>query len=578
MKFKELAKYFERLENTTKRLEMFQILSEAFKNSSVEEIRPVVYFLQEMLLPPFYGVQIGMADKMTLKAISKAFFVSEEELNSKYKEKGDLGEIAFELNKKEDSELEVVQVYSELMKIAKTSGEGSNLLKINMLANLLNKSSKLESKYIVRFTQGRLRLGVGESTIMEALSVAKLGNREGKEKIERAFNLVSDLGMVAEELYKSGLEGVNKITLMPMNPVRPALAERLPSAEEIISRLGKCAVDEKFDGFRSQVHKDGDNVKIFSRNLEDITHFMVDVVEEVKKLPYKRIVFDSEALAYDENTDTLYPFQITIQRKRKHNVEEVASKLPLRLFVFDILLLEDQILIDKPYSERRKILESVFGEEGKIQRSRILITDNPSELQKFFDEVVTNGLEGIVAKNLNAPYSAGARNFNWIKLKRSYKSQLEDTIDVVILGYFFGKGARTELGIGALLVGVYNEDKDVFETIAKVGSGFTEDEFKQLRKLLDEIKVDNKPARVESLISPDVWVYPKYVISVKADEITKSPTHTCGAENGVGYALRFPRAVGFIRSDKSVDDVNTTKEIVEMYNNQKKVKLENVDV
>ncbi|MCW1292439.1 MAG: ATP-dependent DNA ligase, partial [Candidatus Parvarchaeota archaeon] len=241
-------------------------------------------------------------------------------------------------------------------------------------------------------------------------------------------------------------------------------------------------------------------------------------------------------------------------------------------------LLEDQILIDKPYSERRKILESVFGEEGKIQRSRILITDNPSELQKFFDEVVTNGLEGIVAKNLNAPYSAGARNFNWIKLKRSYKSQLEDTIDVVILGYFFGKGARTELGIGALLVGVYNEDKDVFETIAKVGSGFTEDEFKQLRKLLDEIKVDNKPARVESLISPDVWVYPKYVISVKADEITKSPTHTCGAENGVGYALRFPRAVGFIRSDKSVDDVNTTKEIVEMYNNQKKVKLENVDV
>ncbi len=575
MKFVELCNYFAKLESTTKRLEMFDILSEAFSKADESEIKKIVYFMQEILLPPFYNAQLGIADKMAEKAIALAFYTSESNVEQLYKSIGDLGEVAFRLNKNQGNNNDVSFVYDTLLKISKISGQGSNEQKINSIAALLRQSSPIEGKYIIRFVQGRLRLGVGEATIMEALSVAKTGNREAKPLIERAYNLLSDLGLVAEIFYKKGIDGIKQVNIQPMNPIRPALAERLPTAEEIIAKLGKCAVDQKFDGFRSQVHKSGKEVKIFSRNLEDITHFMPDIVREVEKLPYDKIIFDSEALAYDENTNTLYPFQITIQRKRKHNVEEVATQLPLRLFVFDLLMVNDDILIDKPYEERRKRLEQIFPEEGRIARSKILITDNPKDLEKFFDDTITSGLEGVVAKNLHAPYSAGARNFNWIKLKRSYKSELEDTIDVVILGYFLGKGARADLGIGALLVGVYNEDKDVFETIAKVGSGFTEDEWKQLKKMLDEIKVDQKPARVESLMVPDVWVYPKYVISVKADEITKSPVHTCGQSEGVGYALRFPRAVTFIRTDKKPEDANSTKEIIEMYSHQKKVKIGN---
>jgi DNA ligase-1 len=581
MKFAELCEYFAKLESTTKRLEMFDILSSAFAKADSSEIKKIVYFMQEILLPPFYGVELGVADKMAERAIALAFYSSDNTVDQLYKSIGDLGEVAFRLDKNQGNNNDVSYVYDTLLRISKLSGPGSNELKVNQIANLLRQSSPLEAKYIVRFLQGRLRLGVGEATIMEALSVAKTSGREVKPLIERAYNLLSDLGLVAEIFYTRGIEGLKSVNIQPMNPIRPALAERLPTAEEIIARLGKCAIDQKFDGFRSQVHKQGNQVKIFSRNLEDITHFMPDIVREVEKLPYEKLIFDSEALAYDENTNTLYPFQITIQRKRKHNVEEVATQLPLRLFVFDLLMVNDEILIDKPYEERRKRLEQIFPEEGRIARSKIIITDNAKELEKFFDETITNGLEGVVAKNLKAPYSAGARNFNWIKLKRSYKSELEDTIDVVILGYFYGKGARADLGIGALLVGVYNDEKDVFETIAKVGSGFTEDEFRQLKKMLDDIKVEQKPARVESLMVPDVWVYPKYVISVKADEITKSPVHTCGQSEGVGYALRFPRAVSFIRTDKKPEDANTTKEIIEMYSHQKKVKLsegENADV
>lgn len=574
MKFYELSECFRKLEATTKRLEMFDILSETLSKVSKEEIAKTVYMLQETLLPPFFNVQLGIADKMAEKAMAEAYGVTVERIEKAYKEKGDLGNIAEELNdRNKGSTLTVSQVYDKLMEIAQTSGEGSVDKKVKLISELLKEASGLEAKYTVRFMLGKLRLGVGEATIMEALSMAKLHNRDFKGELERAFNLCSNLGEVAEVFYKEGEKGVRNFKIETMEPIRPALAERLPNAEEIIKKLGRCAVDQKFDGFRAQVHKDGDKVKVYSRNLEDITGYMPEITEAVKKLKVKKIIFDSEALTYDDETNTLYPFQITIQRKRKHNVEEASQNFPLRLFVFDIMLLDDTQLINEPYSKRRETLEKLFQKEGVISKSSIIVTDDPKEFDKFFEITIGNGLEGVVAKKLDAPYAAGARNFSWVKLKRSYKSQLNDTIDTVILGYFKGKGLRAELGIGALLVGVYDEKADMFRTIAKVGSGFSEEQFKELRRMLDDEKVDKKPARVDSILVPDVWVEPKYVIAVKADEITKSPIHTCGAKEGVGYALRFPRAVTFIRTDKKAEDTNSVKEIEEMFEEQRRVKV-----
>ncbi len=574
MKFEELSEYFQKLEATTKRLEMFDILSEVFSRADRRDIAKTVYLMQEELLPPFFDIQLGMADRMVEKAISDAHNVDLETVKAYSKKVGDLGEAAEKYDhRKEKSELSVSEVYDRIFELSKISGSGSVEGKITSLAKLLKEVSPLSSRYIIRFVMGKLRLGVGEATIMEALSKAKTGKREFKASLERAYNLCSDLGYVAEVFYDKGEEGIRKFEVRVMRPIRPALAERLPSAEDIIKKLGRCAVDQKLDGFRAQVHKDGEKVKIFSRNLEDITHFMPEIVAAVKKLKHRRMIFDGEALTYDEDTNTLYPFQITIQRKRKHNIEEVSENFPLRLFVFDMMLLDDLDLMNEPYVKRREMVDETFAEDSTICKNKEIVTDSVKEFTKFFEETVGAGLEGVVAKKLDSPYSAGARNFDWIKMKRSYKSQLSDTVDIVILGYFKGRGMRANFGIGAVLGGVYNKNRDEFETLTKVGSGFSEEQFRELRKMLDEISTEKKPARVNSIMEPDVWVMPRYVITVKADEITRSPIHTCGQENGVGYALRFPRAVSFLRSDKDAGDVNTTHEIIEMFKGQKNVKL-----
>ncbi len=578
MKFKELSEYFEKLESTTKRLKMFEILSELFKKVDPKEIDKVVYFCQERLLPPFYGIEIGMAEKMVIKGISRATSVPVKKVENLYKEKGDLGLVAESIKPAivklvKPKPLDVTEVYDTFMKIAKTSGEGSVDKKIDLFAGLISRASPIEARYIARFAVGRLRLGIGDPTMLDSLSKAVKGDRSLRPILERAYNICSDLGLVAKTLMQKGIKAVEKFKIIPGNPIRMALAERLASAQEIIKKIGKCAIEAKYDGFRAQVHKHGNKVEVFSRRLERLTHMVPEIVEAAKKLKYKDIIFEGEMLAYNEETGEFYPFQVTITRKRKYEVKKMSEELPLKLFVFDLLYLNGKEYIDEPYIKRRKMIEKIFGKNKELIPSEMEITDDPNEVERFFEDVVSRGLEGIVAKRLNAPYSAGVRNFNWIKLKRSYKGKLADTIDAVIVGYFKGRGHRAKFGIGAILIAVYDKERDVFETIAKVGSGFSEEEWVKLRKMLDKIRVKHKPARVNSILVPDVWVEPRYVVTVKADEITRSPSHTCRWNGETGLALRFPRAVNFLRLDKGPEDVNTSKEIEEMFKMQKRVKL-----
>jgi DNA ligase-1 len=575
MKFSIVAEYFGKLEATTKRLEMFKILSDLFKKTPNAEIDKLVYICQERIKPPYEGIEIGMADKMLEKAIARATGTDIKKVKELYKKKGDLGLVAEALSGKvknklvKPKELTLNDVYDGFLKTAKVSGAGAVDQKISIIAGLISRASPEEAKYIARFVIGRLRLGIGDPTIMDSLSQAKVGDRSLRPDLERAYNLCSDLGLVAKTFFEKGVEAIRKFKVTPGKPIRMALAERLPSSKEIIKKIGKCAVEAKYDGFRLQCHKIGSKVFLFSRNLENMTNMFPDIIAEVKKLKQKEIIFEGEALTYNEATGELYPFQVTITRKRKYEIEKVSKELPLRMFVFDLLYVNGKDYTKEPYIKRRKKLESIFKKGEILQPSAMIITDDPREMEKFFEEEVSAGLEGVMAKRLDAPYSAGARNYNWIKLKRSYKGELADTIDVVIVGYLKGRGMRAKFGIGAILVAVYDEKEDVFKTIAKVGSGFSEEQWVELRKMLDKISVKHKPARVDSLIEPDVWVEPKYVVTVKADEITRSPLHTAGkTEKEDGFALRFPRAVDFIRFDKSPEDANTVSEIKKMYKMQ----------
>ncbi len=574
MRFLRLVEYFERLEETTKRLEMFDILAELFKEASAKEIDKIIYLSQGQLLPPFHGLEIGMSEKLLIRAISDASNTPTKKVEDVFRRSGDLGETAGELIKTKGHNLPVEQVYKELLMVAETSGAGSVEKKVGLLSALLKGVSSKEAKYIARFVLGRLRLGIGDPTVLEALALSQ-GDRALRPALERAYNLCSDLGLVAKTLLKDTIEGVKRFHVKVGYPIRMALCERLPSSEEIIQKIGKAAVEAKYDGFRVQIHKDKEHIEMFSRNLERTTHMFPEIREATRDfIQAETAIIEGEALAYNEATGELFPFQITIQRKRKHGIEELAKEYPLRFFAFDLLYADGEDYTPRPFSERRERLKRLIKKNTVIEPSELFITDRPADIAKYFEEAVERGLEGVVAKRLDAPYAAGSRNFNWIKLKRSYRGELSDTIDVCIVGYFRGKGSRARFGVGALLGAVYDEKTDTFRTVSKVGSGFSEEEFTELKMMLDRIAIPHRHPRVDSVMEADVWVEPRYVVTVTADEITRSPTHTAGRDKeGVGYALRFPRAVGFLREDKKPEDANSVKEIIEMFEQQRKVKV-----
>ncbi|MFN7064593.1 MAG: ATP-dependent DNA ligase [Aquificaceae bacterium] len=572
MTFRELAQYFQRLEQTTSRLEMADILKELLEKAFAEEIDKVVYLTLGELLPAFRGIEFGVSERLMIEAISKACGVKVKQVEGLYKEKGDLGETAQELIRWQGRELSLVKVYQELFDIARSRG---TLDKVMKLINLLKGLSGFEAKYAVRVIIGKLRLGVGEATLIDALSLLSMG-KELKPMIERAYNLCSDLGLVAKRLKEEGISALKEFRVQVGYPIRMAMAERVANAEEIIKRLGKCAVEAKYDGFRLQVHKKDLKVEIYSRNLEPMTEMFPDIVKGVlEDIPAKEVILEGEALAVNEETGEFYPFQITIQRKRKYHIEEYSKEYPLKLFCFDLLYLEGEDYTLRPFIDRRKRLEEILKRTNTLRPSDLIITDKVKEVEDFFEEAITRGLEGIMAKRLDAPYTAGSRNFNWIKLKRSYKGSLMDTIDVVILGYYYGRGARSKLGIGGVLVGVYDPESDTFKTVSKVGSGFTEEEWIRLKKLLDDIRLEHRHARVDSVLDAEVWVEPRYVITIRCDEITRSPLHTAGkGPEEPGYALRFPRAVSFTREDKGPEDANTVEEIKRLYQLQRRVSVE----
>ncbi|MGC8710664.1 MAG: ATP-dependent DNA ligase [Candidatus Micrarchaeia archaeon] len=585
MLFDEVSKYYEKLEKVSSRLEMIDILSELLSLASKNEIKKLVYMTQGILGPPFEGIEIGLAEKLTEEAIASATGYTRAQVDAEFKKSGDLGETAgimvskSKLRRMSSRKFEVSEVFDTMRKIADTGGSGSQETKIKMLSELLSASSPIEARYIVRFSLGTLRLGVGDATILEALSKMATGERKIKDYLENAYNICSDLGKVADILANEGVKGIENFKVELFSPIRPALAERLPTAEEILEKMhGKCAVESKYDGLRAQVHVDkkSKKVEIFSRRLEKLTPMFPEIAKAaIEEIQAETAIIEGEAISYNEVTEEFSPFQETIQRKRKHGIMEKSIELPLHLFAFDLMYLNGEDYLNKPYKERRSKLESIVKGNGTIMLSNRIIASSPKEIEKYFQEAIEKGLEGIVAKDLESKYIAGARKFSWIKMKRSYKGELSDTVDLVILGYFLGKGTRAEFKFGGLLCGVYNEEKDLFETITKIGTGFTEEQMKEFRSMLDKIKVKSKPARVIADVAPDFWVEPKYIVTVKADEITRSPTHTCGrTEAEQGYALRFPRMVDGVRSDKSAEEATTTKEIIEMFKLQKKEKLE----
>ncbi|MEK7502132.1 MAG: ATP-dependent DNA ligase [Patescibacteria group bacterium] len=581
MNFKVLAQYYEKLEGTSKRLELIDILSKLFREAKSDEIGKICYLIQGRVAPFFEPIEIGMAENMVAQAVGKAFGKTKDEVIKLYRAKGNMGiatsQLANSKLKTQNSKLSVSDVFSKLLEIANFGGKGSVDKKITTLSDLLKSLDPISAKHVVNIPLGTLRLGIGDPTVLDSLSLAKHGDKSLRPILEDAYNKTSDLGFVAETFFKKGISGIKNVKLVVGKPVRPALAERLPSADEAIKRLGKeFAAEPKFDGFRVQVHFDrggGEEgvVQLFSRNLENTTHAFPDLVEGVRKsVKAKSVILEGEAIAFNPLTSEFLPFQETTKRRRKYNIEKMIKELPLVLFAFDLLYLNGKDIAQKPYRERRKLLESIISKDGSIVRiAQEKILKSAKGITDFFNEAISEGLEGLMLKKLDSPYAAGGRGFHWVKFKRSQAGQLTDSVDCVLLGVYLGKGKRTEFGVGGLLVGVYDEKKDEFVSISRIGTGLTDEEFRKVNEISKHLKVERKPARVNSDITPSFWTEPKIVLEVQADEITRSPIHTAGRDKeGLGYALRFPRLVKFREEDKRAEDATTISEVIKLYNQQ----------
>lgn len=579
MYFERVAETFAKIGAVSSRTEITKLLAELLKNASAQEAQVLCNLSLGMLRPSYEGsTQFNLAEKSLIKIVSSLTNLSPQEVEAKAKELGDVG-LVIDVAPHEHvvKQISLMEVFEHLVSLERISGTGSQEEKYEYALGLLQKLDPLSAKYVVRIILGKLRLGFSDMTLIDALSWMEVGDKSLHTALENAYNVCADIGLIALTLKEGGIEAIKDMHSKLGIPIRMAAAERLSDAPTIYEKLGHCAAQPKLDGFRLQIHIDKTDVrhpiiKLFSRNLLDMSDTFPDLTEELLKLDVKDLICEGEAIGYDPDTGLFIPFQETVKRKRKHGIEQARSEYPLQLFLFDILYHNGKDVMEKPHFERRKELEGVVEHyKGNVIKiiSEISIY-SWQQLEEYFLTTIDAGLEGIMVKKINSPYQPGKRNFNWIKLKRILNSQLEDTIDCVVLGYYRGSGKRASLGIGAFLVGIYNKNNDGFQTLAKIGTGLKDDEWRELEKKCDALKIADKPHNVECAkeLYPDIWVEPKIMCIVRADEITISPLHTAGkTEKNLGFALRFPRFVAY-SIDKSPEQSTSPEEIKKLYEDQ----------
>ncbi len=581
MQYSIIAETFEMMEKTTKRLELTDYLVKLLKSTPSELIDKVVYLIQGKLYPDYEGVELGIADKLALRAISISSGLNIEKIEQMYRETGDIGstgELALQTKMQTtlfSEDITVERVYSTLDKITGLTGEGSQDMKLKYICSLLNDSTPKEARYILKITTGKLRLGIADYTVLDALAIAFTGEKENRMALERAYNLTSDLGLVAKTIATQGLDAVKATKIEVFKPIRPMLAERVSTADEALERTeGKCAAEYKLDGERLQIHKSKDKVMLFSRRLENITSHYPDAIEVIgESVDASNAILEAEAVAINQDTGEYLPFQELMHRRRKHGIQEAVKEYPISLNFFDVLYTNRKDCTQLPYKRRREILQEIIKGDSIVRVVPMIVTDDKKTIEDFMEQSISEGCEGLMIKHLESNYRAGAREFAWIKLKREYRSEIADTLDLVIVGAFHGRGRRVGK-YGAYLLGAYDKDNDMFRSICKVGTGFTDEDLANFYSILKQHIIPHKHARVDSKLEADVWFEPNVVIEIIASEITLSPLHMCGMNairKGSGLALRFPKFTGKIRNEKSAEDATAVQEVINLYRKQLKV-------
>jgi len=584
MEFSIISEMFEMMEKTTKRIELTNILVELLKKTPKKIIPNVVYLLQGIIRPNFEGVELGIAEKLAIRAISKSAGLPIKKIEDDYRECGDLGITASNILKIKTQttftaeKITVERVYETLFKIAKLEGRGSQDLKMKYISSLLNDATPLEAKFLLKILLGTLRLGIAENTVMDALAIAFTGKKENRVQIENAYNVSSDLGKVSLIVATDGIDEIKKFKISLFSPIRPMLADRVQSEKDVIKKMPEQFVAEyKLDGERVQIHMQSDKIILFSRRLENITQYYPDIVERIgKTLNVNEGVVEAEIVPNNENNGEFLPFQERMHRRRKHKLDKAVSQYPITVNFFDVLYYDKKDCLNLECSERRKILEQIVHEDNFAKLVPMLFVKNENEIEDFLENSINAGCEGLMLKAPNAPYRAGMRGSNWLKLKREYRNELGDSLDLIVIGAYFGRGRRTGL-YGTLLLATYNPEKDNLPSICKVGTGFTDESLDQLYQILSNKVTLKKNPRIISEMEADIWFEPELVLEIVASEITLSPIHKTGLDlirKSSGFALRFPKFTGKIRYEKAVENASTGEEIFALYKRQSKINHE----
>ncbi len=567
MKYSELASVYNKLSQTTKRLEKTGIIAEFLKSLPEEDLDATILLLQGRVFARWDKRTLGVSSKLAVKAVAKTAGVNEGQIQTLWRKKGDLGLVTEEILKQHQQatlfsqELTIKEVFTKLQSLESIEGTGSVGKKLSIIQSLLSSAESTSVKYLLGTILEELRVGVAEGVIRDAIVWAYLNppiegdqvtDREVYntlvEKVQGAYDRCSDFAKVARAAKTNELE---KITFILGQPIRVMLAQRETSVSSALERVGpKAAFEYKYDGFRLQIHKDGESVRLFTRRLEEVTAQFPEVVTAVKKhIKAEKVLFDAEAVGFEAFTGKYLPFQSISQRiRRKYDIEALAEKFPVELCIFDILYLEDKEVLNEPFEERRELLRSILPEdqEKQVRLSKILITKDAKEGDSFYKAALESGNEGLMAKNLKGVYKPGSRVGHMVKIKPTM-----DTLDLVIIAAEWGEGKRSGW-FTSFTLACADSSSDTFLSVGKVGTGLKEldsDDAITFEKLTNLLKND-----VLEESGREVTLHPRIVIEIKFEEIQKSPSYEAG------YALRFPRVVN-LREDRGPEDISTIDEV-----------------
>jgi DNA ligase 1 len=572
-----VAEAYRDLEQVSSRLALTERLAALLAQTPAGLLPTVCYLCQGLIAPEFAGVDLGLAEKLAARAVAIAADADAAQVAALVRETGDLGQAAERLlaipspGAGRAASLEVADVVRTLGEIAAAEGPGSQSRKLELLAGLLAQATALEARYLLRLVTKNLRLGIGTPTVLDALAQAHAGGRNARPVLERGYNICCDLGKVAATLVSGGLAAVEQLRVQPGNPVRVMLAQRLAGADQILARLGgRCAAEYKYDGVRIQAHRTADGtIELFTRRLERISAQFPDVLELLAGLRPAEAILEGEVVAYDAAAGELRPFGEVMLRRRKHGIDQAVRDVPVGLFCFELLYADGEDLTTLPYPQRRAALEAALAPSSRLRLTTAAEVTDPASLDTMFAQAVTDGCEGLVCKSTgpDSAYQAGARGWQWIKLKRDYRTELSDTVDLVVIGAFAGRGRRAGV-YGAVLLAAYDADADVFRALTKCGAGFSDADLAALPARLAPLLSPHRPARVDARQEPDVWFEPGLVLEVLSAELTLSPNYTAAwgqIHHDAGLAMRFPRFTGRWRDDKAPEDATTTRELAELF-------------